>query len=185
MVTGANAAISETSQFDQRDNPVFNFFREIYLQLLEKNECRLMIKTLGRGMGLRFSDTACDLVFRLTGGHPYFCRQLCSFVSTQNSERPLSITESHVRKVTGTYMQLFAHDFREIMDRLERDYPGERQICIHLAEVDSPVPIGELSLGAPDAAMALRHLIGYQIVTIEHGSVSLSMELLRNWLRSR
>ena len=45
MVTGANAAISETSQFDQRDNPVFNYFREIYLQLLEENECRLMIKT--------------------------------------------------------------------------------------------------------------------------------------------
>ena len=185
MVTGANAAISETSQFGQRDNPVFNFFREIYLQLLEQNECRLMIKTLGRGMGLRFSDTACDLVFRLTGGHPYFCRQLCSFVSLQNRERPLSITESHVKEVTHTYMQLFAHDYREIMDRLERDYPGERKICVRLAEVDSPIPTENLGLNGPGAAMALRHLIGYQIVSIENGRVSLTMELLKNWLRSR
>ena len=46
MVTGANAAVSETSQFEGRDNPVFNFFREIYLQLLEKNESQFMIRTL-------------------------------------------------------------------------------------------------------------------------------------------
>ena len=62
IVTGANAAVAETAQFDGRDNPVFNFFREVYLQLLDANECKLMIKTLGRGMGIRFEDTACESI---------------------------------------------------------------------------------------------------------------------------
>ena len=34
-VTGANAAVSEAAQFQGRDNPVFNYFKEVYLQLLE------------------------------------------------------------------------------------------------------------------------------------------------------
>ena len=74
IITGANPAIVETSQFDGRDNPVFNFFQEVYLQLLEAEEIRLMMRVLGRGMGISFNARACERVVELTGGHPYFAR---------------------------------------------------------------------------------------------------------------
>ena len=186
MVTGANAAVSEASQFDQRDNPVFNYFREIYLQLLEREECTLMIRELGRGMGLRYTDEACDVVFRMTGGHPFFARQLCSFVAARHQERPLRIAEHHVSSAIGQYMQVSGHHFREIFDRLERDYPGERDVCLRLAEVNEPIHLDDLQIGVAADNMSVRHLLGYQIVSIdEHGRLGLTMELLKAWLRAR
>ena len=136
-------------------------------------------------MGLRFTEEACDFVFRLTGGHPFFTRQLCSFVSNQFQDRPLTISEARVNSVLDSYMQLAGKDFREIMDRLDRDYPGERDVCVRLAAVDGPMRVEELGLEARSDYMGLRHLIGYQIVSVSQGEVSLTMELLRRWLRVR
>jgi hypothetical protein len=93
IITGANASLSETAQLDRRDNPVFNYFKEVYLPPLEPVECTLMMRELGRGMGIRFSHDAYDCVFRLTGGHPFFARQLCSFVAERKKERPWPFLE--------------------------------------------------------------------------------------------
>ena len=185
IVTGANAAVSELSQFDGRDNPVFNFFREIYLQLMEEEECDSMVRTIGRGMGLRFTAEATSLLFQMTGGHPFFTRQLCSFVASQYHERPLEVTHAHVSGVLDDYVHLSGKDYREIMERLARDYPQEREACLQLAEFDDPIDFGRLGLDSTQDAMALRHLIGYQIVSFRQGKVALTMELLRRWLRQR
>ena len=189
MITGANPAISEMSQFrmeerpsDIRDNPVFNFFNEIYLPLLEYNECSLMIKELGGGMGLRFNDEACRIVYRMTGGHPFVTRQLCSFVSERYPQsRPRVVTKEMVSAILDMYMQFSGHDFQEIMDRLDRDYPEEREICVKLSDNGRPMTIKELDpSGRVD--LRLRHLVGYQIVSVEGDRVSLTMELLQRWM---
>ena len=46
----ANPAIQEAAQFEGRDNPVFNYFKEVYLKFFEPVECKQMITQLGRGM---------------------------------------------------------------------------------------------------------------------------------------
>src|SRR5271165_1292800 len=55
IVTGANAAITEAPQLEGRDNPVFNFFKEVYLPHLEPAECSKMIRVL-----LIFGSTCCS-----------------------------------------------------------------------------------------------------------------------------
>lgn len=182
VVTGANASIAERAQFDGRDNPVFNFFREIYLQLLEPSECEAMLRTLGRGMGLRFSEDAAQRIFELTGGHPFFARQLCSFVAAQRSERPLQVTSLIVNGVLPLYLEVSGKDFREIMERLERDYPQELEVCMALARHLEPVPLPQVDEMRARPSTLLRHLIGYQIITVRNGSAALTMELLRQWL---
>ena len=187
MITGANPAISELSQFrmeerprDIRDNPVFDFFSEIYLPLLEHNECSLMIKELGTGMGLRFSNEARKLVYRMTGGHPFVTRRLCSFVSEQYPNgRPRIVTGGMVGAILDRYIQFSGHDFAEIMDRLDRDYPEQREICVRLANEACPMTIKDLG---PSGTVNIKHLVGYQIVSINGDRVSLTMELLRKWL---
>ena len=189
MITGANPAISEISQFrledrpfDIRDNPVFNFFNEIYLPLLEFKECTLMIRELGRNMGLRFSEEACAFVYQMTGGHPFVTRQLCSFVSDRYPKiRPLVITKEMVAAILDMYMQFSGRDFEEIMDRLRRDYPDEREICVKLAQQGRPMTLKELDPSGT-VALKLRHLVGYQIVSVESDRVSLTMELLQKWM---
>lgn len=182
IITGANTDIADSPQFDSRDNPVFNFFKEVYLQLLDRNEASTMIRALGRGMGIRFADEACATVHSLTGGHPYFTRQICSFVANRYPERPLFIKKEMIDVLIDHYLEVAGKDFREILERFSRDYPEERDVCLALAEAGGSIPLDGPVLDSY-RGVSLRHLIGYQIVQIQDGHVRLTMELLRRWLR--
>lgn len=184
IVTGANAAIIEAPQFDGRDNPVFNFFKEIYLPHLESTECSRMIRVLGRGMGLRFSDGALALIFDLTGGHPFFARRLCSFVAEQYRDRPLQVEERLIEKLLDSYLDQRSSDFAEIVDRLKRDYPDELDVCAALAKAGGSLPINAVR-GMVGPAASIRHLTGYQIVRTDASRAWLSMRLLTMWLQKR
>jgi cold shock CspA family protein len=133
-VTGANASICETAQFQGRDNPVFNYFKEVYLQLLEYQECSSMLRELGRGMGIRFDVSASDRIFEFTGGHPFFTRQFCSFLAQQYPARPLTVFRKQVDSLLSQYLSLRSDDFQEIAERLGRDFPDELEICVQIAE---------------------------------------------------
>jgi tetratricopeptide (TPR) repeat protein len=184
MVTAANPAVSETSQFEYRDNPVFNFFRETYLQLLEMPECATMMKDLGRGMGIRFAPDAIEYIFALTGGHPFFVRQVCSFTANQNRERPLTITEAMVRAIEENYLEQHgSKDLTEILDRLRRDFPEELEVCIALAVAGGAMPLADVRAMAKSSGATLRHLTGYQIARIDDGKLHLTMTLMAKWLK--
>jgi tetratricopeptide (TPR) repeat protein len=183
IVTGANASLTETAQFDGRDNPVFNYLKEIYLPHLEAVECSRMIQTLGRGMGTRFTDSATTRVYELTGGHPFFARQLCSYIADVSTERPCVISDQDVNKVIETYLDLRSSHVAEIIERLRRDYPEELKVCEEIARSGGEIPVSSVrQLGGMDA---VKHLIGYQLIRVGHGKVSLSMELLTRWLQKR
>ena len=166
-VTGANAAVCEAAQFQGRDNPVFNYFKEIYLQLLELSECATMLKELGRGMGIRFEERAIEAIYAATGGHPFFTRQFCSFVAQENLERPLVVRRGMLEPLIDRYLEIRSDDFEEIAERLARDFPGELEICIKLAieggSIDRVIADDIIQSGS-----AVRHLIGYQILQVHH-----------------
>lgn len=186
IVTGANALITEAPQFDGRDNPVFNYFSEVYLQLLEPQECSLMVRELGRGMGITFSPDALDGIYALTGGHPFFARQLCSFVARQFPDRPLRVERPTVEGLTDQYIDFRSGDFQEIMERLARDFPSEFDVCVELARRGGRIPLAALrQIPASGSGSAIRHLLGYQIVSIDEPDAVLTVDLLRRWLRDR
>jgi hypothetical protein len=168
VITAANPSIAEIPQFDGRDNPVFNFFREVYLQLMEPGECAEMIKVLGRGMGIRYeNESVCDHIFYLTGGHPFFTRQLCSFIAKKYQDRPLHVTKQMVDDIVERYIDLVGEkDFNEIFERLSRDYPEERDACVLLAKNGGTMSIDQLAQNKRKSRLSLRHLEGYQVITI-------------------
>jgi cold shock CspA family protein len=183
IVTGANNIIGDTAHFDGRDNPVFNFFHEVYLQLLSRFDCAYMIKTLGRGMGIKFTEEACNRIHYLTGGHPFFARQLCSFISKRFSERPLHVNAQLIGESTDHYLEAHSRDFQEIIARINRDFPEELDLCELLAAEERPVPMKQIReiLGRDD--LSLRHLEGYQLIQINGDEIELSMDLFRRWLK--
>lgn len=187
IITGANTLITEAAQFEGRDNPVFNFFNDIYLQFLEEEEADLMMKTLGRGMGIRFEVGAIFSIYSLTGGHPFFTKQLCSFIAEQHPERPLKVTRSMVADLVEHYLTIKSSDFEEIIARLERDYPNELSICVELAKDGGSLPVAAIGSAqiAHAANMSIRHLIGYQIVKVKDGKAFLTIDLLTRWLQKR
>jgi hypothetical protein len=182
IITGANAAIAEASQFSGRDNPAFNFFREIYLPLLQPAETTFMVQTLGRGMGINFSGEVCARIHSLTGGHPFFTRRFCSFLSERYPTRPLVITIAAVEELVDLYLETASQDFQEIVDRFSRDYPEELQACLTIADSDGTILLSALT-DRGRQKVSLRHLLGYQVVRLEGESVSLTMELMQKWLQ--
>lgn len=186
IITGANASISETAQFDRRDNPVFNYFKEVYLPPLELQECMLMMRELGRGMGIRFTTDAQECVYRLTGGHPFFARQLCSFVAERNRDRPLRVDQDMIEGLIDQYLDARSSDFLEITERLDRDFPDELAICTFLAESGGRLAIESVrDLLGDKLSATIKHLIGYQIVTVNRNEVLISIDLFNRWLRQR
>lgn len=185
VVTGANASISEVAQFQGRDNPTFNFFKQVYLRLLPSPDCNAMLTVLGRGMGIKFAKGAVPDIVSLTGGHPFFSRQFCSFLADQYRDRPLEVSEDMVRESVEKYILFCDKDMQEIFERLSRDYPEERDFCVTLAtsannkRVSAEIAAGILS------GTALRHLVGYQLIELQGDHVRFTMDLLRLWLSRR
>ncbi|MGB7722724.1 MAG: cold shock domain-containing protein, partial [Bryobacteraceae bacterium] len=183
-VTGANAAVSEAAQFQGRDNPVFNYFKEVYLQLLELSECAVMLKELGRGMGIRFEQQAVETIYGATGGHPFFTRQFCSFIAQQYTERPLVVRGGMMGPLIDRYLEIRSDDFQEIAERLSRDFPGKLEICIKLAQEG-----GSVDRTRADeiirAGSAVRHLMGYQILQVDQSRAFLKISMFSQWLQRR
>ena len=179
IVTAANPSIQEAAQFEARDNPVFNYFQEVYLRLFDPAECQRMLVKLGKGMGIRFESPTCDRIYQLTGGHPFITRMFCSFLAENHTDRPLTVTTQMVDSLVGRYLNLKGDkDFNEIFERLRRDYPEELDVCLELAESENPMAF---DVSKKDK---VRHLVGYQLVRLDGGDLALSMELMKEWLRS-
>jgi cold shock CspA family protein len=179
IITGANPAICEMSQWKGKDNPIFQFFEEMYLPLLPENECREMIVTLGKGMGVEWEEDALRAVYELTGGHPFITRRLCSAIVNRFRERPLHVTANMVKEAEPELL-IRLHDlFVEIKDRLQRDYPDEWDILEALANGFSLDEIRQL---VPSYSRALRHLEGYQLIELREGRPRFKIKLMHRWL---
>jgi hypothetical protein len=183
VVAGANPAVAEAAQFEGKDNPVFNFFRETYLQFLQPQECDLMITSLGRGMGLRFPRLTCDYIYELAGGHPFFTRQLCSFLADRIKDRPFDVTPAFVKDLIDPYLEFAGKDFQEIIDRFSRDYSVEKEVCIAIAKAGGRMKMKQITDRVAPGELSIRHLVGYQIVQLIEGDVKFAMALMTKWLQ--
>src|SRR5690606_29473173 len=131
-----------------------------------------MVKTLGRGMGMHFTPSACELIHDLTGGHPFFSRQFCSFLSDRYTDRPIQITPKSVESVVDQYLEVASKDFQEIIDRFARDYPPELEACLAIANAAATgITIRDLPHKS-QRAVSLKHLLGYQLVTLRGDTAS-------------
>ena len=144
------------------------------------------MRQLGRGMGIRFSHDAEQRVYRLTGGHPFFARQLCRFLAERIKERPLNVSLDIIDQLLEEYLDARSGAFQEIVERLDRDFPDELAICMFLAEAGGQMPIEEVrGLIGDKLGSTIKHLTGYQIVAVDRDSISISIDLLNRWLQRR
>jgi len=179
MITGANPALCEMGQWHGKDNPMFQFFEELYLPLLPENECRDMIVTLGKGMGVEWEEEALRVVYELTGGHPFITRRLCSIIINRFRERPLRVSVNMIKEMESELLIRLDDLFQEIKMRLQRDYPDEWEVLEALANGFSLDEIRQL---VSNCYRALRHLEGYQLVELKEGQLKFKIKLIHKWL---
>ncbi|GAB1543892.1 hypothetical protein NUACC21_65680 [Scytonema sp. NUACC21] len=73
--------INSWSQTGVTTNPVFSFFKEIFMPPFSEAETREMLSNLGKLMGLEFEEVALQQIHFQSGGHPFVSRQLARFLT--------------------------------------------------------------------------------------------------------
>jgi hypothetical protein len=182
VVTAANPIVSETPNWGSRENPVFQFYQDVFLPPLDEDVCANMVEQLGRGMGVSFDQDSLALIYREAGGHPYITRQLCGHIVRGHPYRPLRIIRRIVEDSLDTFVRDKGAIFEEILYRLETHFPEENELLPFIADgVVAPSALSTLSDQPIDRA--LRHLLGYQIVEYVGDEYHIKIRLLYRWLR--
>ena len=176
VVVAANAAISEQSYWEGRENPVFAFYTPYFLPPLSRDECAKMIRALGKGMSVYWDEDATSAIFAETDGHPFLTRTLCSHIAKQHIQRPLQVTVQMVQTQIDAFIRGESDKLEQITELLRTNFPQEETFLQQSA-------LGEALPKMPDEA--LRHLLGYHLIAAENGGYRLTLNLLRRWLRRR
>lgn len=83
LVADAHPDCSRINQWEQKGvptNPVFSFFKEIFVSPFPKSETETMLIDIGRLMGQTFDQKTLEVIHQASGGHPFVSRQLASFL---------------------------------------------------------------------------------------------------------
>jgi HEAT repeat protein len=82
-------------------NPVFSFFKEVFLPPFAEEETKDMLINIGKLMGLEFDEQTPKQIHRQSGGHPFVSRQLARFLTEkiQNKNQDKNTNPSQSRNM--------------------------------------------------------------------------------------
>ncbi len=72
--------INHWSQAGVPTNPVFSFFKEVFVSPFSQEETTEMLTEIGKLMGVEFDEETLAGIHRDSGGHPFIARQLASLL---------------------------------------------------------------------------------------------------------
>jgi len=104
LVVGVDPWLNRINRWAGQQNPFYQFFREEYLGPLSGENCIQMVRSIGRQMGLDYSEEAVTFVAEVSGGHPFLARQLCSAAFQ-------ALGENVAREITLAQLQAAASRF--------------------------------------------------------------------------
>ena len=82
--------INYWSQPGAATNPVFSFFKEVYLAPFELAETRDMLNGIGQLMGYSFDDPLIGAIHAESGGYPILSRQIASILIGWRKGKPIT-----------------------------------------------------------------------------------------------
>jgi hypothetical protein len=181
VVIGVQAHINRKAQLAGTENAGFSVFEEYFLPPLEREECDLMISTIGRKMGLTYSESALSRIYRESGGHPFLARQLCSLAWKQakvmrGSGSLVELDEEQILKAIYAFLDDRGRSayFEELYrTRLDSE---EQQVVLQLAANRSVT-------GQKRAASILRDLSQRHIIIHGDERFQLAYGMFHRWLR--
>ena len=127
IISGVNASVTEVDMINGVQNPLFGIVQSEYLQGLSSEETHVMVRTLGKRMGLKFSYDTIEFLFNQYNGHPMLTRLACSYIGRQFSDdlRPVDIVLDIVQKMQEDIDIDLAYYFKHIVSEIQQFYPDE------------------------------------------------------------
>lgn len=156
LVAGVNPALNRISRYGDEQNPAYQLFQEIFLPPLTVEDCSQMVRNIGRQVGLRFPQTAIDVVNAASGGHPFLARQLCSQAYNE-LERAGQINAPLLRATVDTFIR----NPKSAANLNENGMWGEvTQLALWEPEIAAANQQILEQLAAADAPLTITHIIG-------------------------
>ncbi|RZT80390.1 putative DNA-binding protein [Micromonospora violae] len=131
--TGLTTAFFDQSMIvDEVDNPLFGFVDSHFLPPFSMAESTGLVRDLGTSMMLEWDEVSLSAVHSLTGGFPFFVRDLASAVrraaldellDDSQISSPIGIRKGHVDAAFGQWKDQAGRNWREIIRTLESYHP--------------------------------------------------------------
>jgi WD40 repeat protein len=189
-VVGADPTLCRLGKWGDVDNPVFQYYDEIFLAPLDRADCDAMVQGLGAILGVEFPPESLGRIYEETAGHPFVTRQLCSRIVQRYPERPLRVIGAMVEAGVAEYLELRYEYLREIYEHyLSEDAQTVLEgIAIRRsAWLDRPAmdEILAESVETPGGRVrALQELELFHLVVRRDGRFEVPMGILMRYLRS-
>jgi hypothetical protein len=182
-------------------NPVFAFFKEMFMPPFSEEDTTVMIQFIGRTMGLLFDDDLISEIHKKAGGQPFLARQLAAVIvkaSERRGNRIGSDGTGRIMAIPFEYSQTLRSYFEESLwpDVMKRHSGVAKELLHCMAFQDATE--GELSFDEVRARLggsissaslmeAVQWLVDVGVLSKRAASGSevyrLSMPLVRDWLQ--
>ena len=189
-VVGADPTLCRLGKWEGVDNPVFQYYDEVFLAPLDRGECDAMVQGLAAILGLDFQPESLRKLYAETAGHPFVTRQLCSRIIQRFQKRPLQVTPQMVTAGVTEYLELRSEYLREIFEyylsknaqALLEGIAGRSTARLDRAGLDKVIAEG---LETPEAGMrALQELELFHLLVRHDDGFEMPMGVLMRYLRS-
>lgn len=170
-------------------NPFFGQFRRIYLKGLPKEDAVGLAKTTLERAGIKVTQSALDLVYKLTQGHPFYvlavCRRLIEegFEKVRRRDVHYAFLTELLTEKGDIYMHL-EYVFNESLSRAYRG-PVHKQILLILAQEEG-LRLSEIArrLNKPSGEVSnyLKFLLRTDLIVKQEEKYYFKDKLMRFWL---
>lgn len=158
LVAGITASILEVAEIYGSSNPLFQLATPHWLPPLSIEESKDLLKTTGKRQGMMWTDGACDVAFKESGGHAVLLRKVASAVfSSQNSTLLAKgpVSSEDVLDAKSQYAHSVSTLASEIIEFNRKFYPDDFGV---LELINSGTAYMEAKSEWPDAIQRLSAL---------------------------
>lgn len=181
MLVGTNPSSVELATLSGHENPIFASIPCQYVPSFGLDQVRLMVRKLGRYVGLQFDEIIYSKLTEDFGGHPFLIRQACSLIHTEcKGDRPVIVDKALYEKAKKRFVGHSAHYLEMIVEVLRQWYPDEYEMLKFLAQDD----LDSFHAFAHDNSAFVKHLVGYGLVQESRNGFAFNIESLREYLVS-
>jgi len=177
ILAGVNPSVTEVSQYEGVQNPLFGIVSPQYLRGLPFEDLKRMVRTLGKRMGLSFETEAIQYLHARYGGHPLLTRIACSLIHTNETQagtqRPVPLKQA--RLVAGQLARDTEISFycEHVVSELRQFYADEYAM-LELLSRKQIVDFAQLERDG----MIVNHLRNYGLVGEEHGAPRVAIPVI-------
>jgi len=137
VIIGVNPSVVEIDTIDGIQNPLFGLVSPTFFTGLLPEDLKIMVKTLGKKMGLLFEYDTFDYLYSRYGGHPYLTRMAGSWINqnilSKGKQKPFKVTIEYLYECEESRDSDLAFYCRHVVSELNQFYPNEYQMLEMLA----------------------------------------------------